>query len=315
MIAVVVATYGRPALLTRLLRSLAPSRGVLRLFVVDNHPVPSARLVLAAEGWSDGTVIEPGENTGTGGGVGLGMAAALRDPQVRHVLVADDDTVLSANAPERLAAACDAHGAGCVVPLFDREDGTLGWFPGLLNRAKWRVIKRPGVTAEDYLARCGEAPEPFTWSPWPAMVFSRAAIERIGFPRREIWYQGVDLDYVLRLTMELPGLLVPTVRCQHLPPHAQENRERWFYRETSGLQNGFVIYVRSRHGWRAARHLPGNVFRYFQSVGWTPRALGAAALAAWWGLIRARPSGAPGFTYFKDRWTRAGETSSKNATA
>jgi hypothetical protein len=303
MIAAVVTAFERPALLRRLLTSLHASGDVSRTWIVNNSSQPLADgLASLAPGT---TVIQAERNVGTGGGVARGLSAAFADPAVQHVLICDDDSVLAPGAPSALRATLAENGGGAGVPMILRANGTIGWFPGLLDRAKWRVIKRQPLLPAEYLARCGPAPVRFNWAPWPVLLVTREAVALAGLPREDLWYHGVDLEYTLRLTAHLPGYFVPAVRSEHLPPAGVLSSDAAHARECFGLQNQFFISSRTPHGRSLARHLAGNTWRVFASAPRKPQAALDALRAAWWGAGRGRPATTPRFDLFLQRWERA----------
>lgn len=304
MIAVVIASFGREELLRRLLLSLRPCPALAdgRLILVNNGPRSLVELTRET-GWPDATIISPPQNLGCAGGVARGMEEALGDPRVRHLLVLDDDAMVEPDAPEKLREVLLATGGGLAVPMITNAQGEVAWFPGLRDKTKWRVIKRAGLRPEDYLRECGPEPATFTWSAWPVIMMPRATIERCGLPMQELWYQGVDLEFTMRVTAQLPGYFVPAARARHEPPPIRLDR-RFYLRECGGLQNGFYVVLRLPHGRRALRHLPGNVFRFFRGWGCRPRVLADVARAFWWGAVRAKPQGIDGFDHFRRRWAQ-----------
>ncbi|GAB1490087.1 hypothetical protein MASR2M8_25440 [Opitutaceae bacterium] len=305
MIAAVVASYGRLNLLDRLLKSLrrvepeAPA-----LFLIDNLGDGGAAKVAAANGFASARVINPGRNLGTGGGVAVGFQEALKDPTIRYCLQLDDDAVVSPGALAGLVKALDASGTGAAMPMMIRANGNIGWFPGLKDRRKWRVVlrARQGLRPEDYLAECGEATVPFTWAAWPVLMVTRSAIEQVGVPREDIWFQAVDLEYTLRLAYYVGNIWVPSERCWHLPPDGEIVQRRAYWRDCVGLHNCSYIFTRLPHGRLALRHLPGNYWRFFRSWGLAPSVLADALRCFVWGTVKAKPAGAPGYTRFKERW-------------
>lgn len=306
MIAVVIASYARQTLLQRLLASLraCPALGDGLVIIVDNGGC-NLRGMVDAAGWERARLIEPGRNLGCAGGVALGLATALEEPAVTHLMVMDDDSVLSPETPAVLRDALVATGGAMAVPVVVDDAGVVGWYPGLQEPAKWRVVKRPGLRPADYLRECGPAPVRITWSAWPVIMFTRQAVELCGLPLEKLWYQGVDLEYTLRVTARLPGYFVPTTTCAHLPPPVVRDR-RYYLRECGGLQNCLYVFCRLPHGRRALRHLPGNLWRFFQAWGFAPHVLGDFLRVIWRGGICGRPQGAEGFDQFRLEWEKSG---------
>ncbi len=304
MIAAVISSYGRLPVLDRLLASLRDVQPAPpRVIVVDDRGGGAVEQLVAAAGLPDARVIVSGRNRGTGGAVAIGFAAALADPAVRHCVQFDDDAVASPWALEGVRRALDASDAGAAAPMILRADGGIGWYPGLQDRRKWKVVLRANgrLTPEEYLQACGPDPVRCTWSPWPVMMFKREAIERAGFPREDIWYQAVDLEYLLRLASHRLNLWVPSERCWHLPPDLAPHPRQRYLRDCIGLQNCSFVFARLPHGRLALKHLPGAYWRFFRAWGVRPPVLADAMRAFVWGMVLAKPTGSPGYMRFKNR--------------
>jgi len=305
----VTASFGRAPLLARLLDSLcAEQPALMRAVVVDNAgsastaavvrtaPIPTERLV-------------PGRNLGCGGGVACGLQAALADPATTHVCIFDDDAHAAPRALPAMLAALAATGADAAVPLLADRRGRIGWFPGPLAQPAWNVIRRPGITPAEFRAQCGDTPREWNWAPWTVLLVTRRAVEAVGMPRDDFWFQGEDLEWTLRLTASFRGVLVPGALCRHEPPPAPDEasaRLRVWLKQCSMLQNTAYTVTRLPHGRRARRHLPGNVWRFVLRARFTPAAWRDATRALWLGAVRGIPAGAPGGGPWARRWAAAG---------
>jgi GT2 family glycosyltransferase len=305
VIAAVIPSFGRPAVLVRLLASLRRVEPVPpRVIVVDNLGDGVARRLVDDAGLPDAHVLVPGRNLGTGGGVAHGFAHALADPAVRYCAQLDDDSVVEPGVFVELERVLAASEAGAAAPMMVRADGAIGWFPGLQDRRKWRVVleARQRLLPDDYLARCGPDPVAFTWAAWPVMLFKRAAIERVGLPREDIWYQGTDLEYTLRVAAAMGNVWVPTARSWHLPPDLSEHPRKRYWRDCIGLHNCSYVFTRLSHGRLALRHLPGSYWRFLRAWGFRPGVVADAARSLFWGVVLARPAGDPRTGRFRERW-------------
>ncbi len=305
MIAAVIPSYGRPALLARLLASLrAVEPSPPRTIVVDNLGDGAARRAVDEAQLPDACVLVPGRNLGTGGGVAHGFAHALADPAVRYCAQLDDDAVVEPGVFAELARVLAASPAGAATPMILRADGAIGWFPGLRDRRKWRVVlrARDRLLPEEYLAECGPAPVPFTWAAWPVALFKRSAIEQVGLPREDVWYQATDLEYMLRVAAGPGNLWVPAARSWHLPPDLAGYPRRRYWRDCIGLHNCSYVFARLPHGRAALRHLPGNYWRFLSQWGPRPRVLADALRCFVWGALLGRPAGHPQSARFRDNW-------------
>ncbi|WP_406023648.1 glycosyltransferase [Nocardioides sp. NBC_00850] len=107
-LAVVVVSYGDPALLERHTTQVAAALRPARIVVVDNHSTDANRDAVRAlcgrEGW---TGVFPGTNTGFGAGCNLGAAAALADG-AQVLLFLNPDATIDAESAVRLMAAVEA---------------------------------------------------------------------------------------------------------------------------------------------------------------------------------------------------------------
>jgi GT2 family glycosyltransferase len=107
-LAVVVVSYGDPALLERHTTQVAAALSPARIVVVDNHSTDAHRLAVRTlcerEGW---TGVFPGTNTGFGAGCNLGAAAALAEG-AEVLLFLNPDATIDAESAVRLVAAVEA---------------------------------------------------------------------------------------------------------------------------------------------------------------------------------------------------------------
>lgn len=285
-VSLVIATYRRPALLARALASLAgQGEALAKVIVIDNGREDATAAVLARSP-VPAELITPAENLGTAGGIAAGMRAFLADPAATHLWVLDDDALAEPGALAAMLAAASTAGADSVAAMVTDSANLVTWFPGPLPQPAWDVI-RARVTPQDFVARCGPTPLRWNWATWGSLLVSRRAILAVGLPDEALWYQGSDIDYTLRLSQRFTCVLAPLAVCPHLPPGDNPARRR--AKEFWGLQNGALIAVRRRYGWRALRHVPGNHVRYWLSHGKTFRAAAESWRAFWCGAGLGRP--------------------------
>ena len=154
-------------------------------------------------------------------------------------------------------------------------------------------MREPRVTPEAFIQRCGAAPAQFTWSPWPALLVARGAVETLGMPRPDFCFMGEDLEYTLRLSWRNHAVLVPRATAWHLPPGVKTSTESYFI-DCMHLQNLCYLAVWLPHGHRARRHLPGAIRRFLRRGRLGPAGLANILRALWRGIVRGRPAGAPG---------------------
>lgn len=283
-----VATYRRPDLLRRLLVSLEGETPALAGVVVVNNSGDEETAKAAATASVPVQLITPSTNLGTGGGLAEGLRRVLALPGATHAWIMDDDACAAPGALAAMLAAQIETGAEVASPLVPNEAGIVTWFPGPLAQPAWNVI-RAGVTPEEFCRRCGTTPRQWNWATWASLLVSRRAIEAVGLPRTDFWYQATDIEYTLRLSARFHCVLAPAAVCPHLPPpESVEQRRR---KDLWSLQNNAFLSFRLRHGWRALRHLPGNHYRYWARHRGT-KALTESIRALWRGAVLGRPVGA-----------------------
>lgn len=124
-LAVVVVSYGDPALLERHTTQVAAALGPARIVVVDNHSTDAHRDAVQRlcdrEGW---TGVFPGTNTGFGAGCNLGAAAALAEG-AEVLLFLNPDATIEAESAVRLMAAVEAEPLLLAGPTVLGPDGEV----------------------------------------------------------------------------------------------------------------------------------------------------------------------------------------------
>ncbi|MFJ2755366.1 glycosyltransferase [Nocardioides sp. NPDC087217] len=124
-LAVVVVSYGDPALLERHTTQVAAALGPARIVVVDNHSTDAhrdaVRQLCDRGGW---TGVFPGTNTGFGAGCNLGAAAALADG-AEVLLFLNPDATIDAESAVRLMAAVEAEPLLLAGPTVLGPDGEV----------------------------------------------------------------------------------------------------------------------------------------------------------------------------------------------
>jgi GT2 family glycosyltransferase len=300
----VTATYRRAGELGRLLdalqRSTVPLHGVV---VVDNASDPATR-DCAERSEVPTHYVDAQENLGCGGGLRLGEEAAFATfPELTHVWILDDDTVPEPSTLGALLRAMEATNSGAACPQARDAEGHLNWFPGLLDRTRFDVLRR-SRTPSEFITRDSDAPAAFSWATGVALLVSREALECAGLHRGDFWVRGEDLDFSLRITNCTQGVYVPDAHLEHLPPGGGRVIDDFAERmkHAAMLQNCAYLFARTSHGRRLARYWPGNAWRHVRRFGIF--ALGDLAIALFQGAVLGRPAGAKGGDHFRRRLAR-----------
>jgi GT2 family glycosyltransferase len=300
----IVAAYRRTEMLRALLESVRDSNLLRVVIVVDNGFQQEVADVCRASA-TPVRYHRPEQNLGCGGGVARGLELGLKEEKVTHFCFFDDDAQAIPGAVDSLVQGMKAVSASIAVPLVLNSQGYVSWYPGLRDRQAFRVIRRQGLTAEEYRRLCGANPVSFSWSPWPVMAVSAEAVKENGFPRDDFFLCAEDIEYSLRLTYRNLGVLVPNAVCRHLPPASSGGDEpggAHYLRFCLLLQNLSYIGTRLPHGRRALRHLPTNYARFFRIFGVSHLTVRDAWLAWWRGLMRGKPAGVAGCDGFRQRF-------------
>jgi len=297
----VTATYRRPAEIARLLAALEASKEPLHGIVVVDNASDTATREHVARSAIPNRYEDAGANLGCGGGLKRGEEIALREfPQLTHVWILDDDTVPEPDTLRTLLDAMQAHTAGAACPQVSDAEGNLNWFPGLLDRKRFDIL-RTSATPSEFIERGGGEPGEFSWATGVALLVTREALETAGLHRDDFWVRGEDLDFSLRITGQARGVYVPRAHLAHLPPGGgrvvDDFPERM--KHAAMLQNCAYLMARTRHGRRLLRHWPGNAWRHVSRFGLG--ALSDVFTALRLGALSGQPAGSPVADTFRRR--------------
>jgi GT2 family glycosyltransferase len=218
-----------------------------------------------------------------------------------HLLILDDDAVLSPGTLATLAEAMERERASLAYPLVADVNGHVGWLPGLKEPL-------PGVgesfdgSPGKFRARFGDEPRDFIWAQGVCLLVNREAVDHFGLHRDDFWVRGEDLEFSLRYTVRSRGIFVPTAVVEHLPPNedSEPSREAEYLKHCALVQNIAFIGYRLPHGYRIAWTVAGATRRLVRM--WTWRAAGDALRAWWRGAVRGEPAGAGSGNTFRARF-------------
>ncbi|MET8523597.1 glycosyltransferase [Nocardioides sp. NPDC004968] len=187
-LAVVVVSYGDPALLERHTTQVAAALPPAQIVVVDNHSTDSHRDAVRAlcerEGW---TGVFPGTNTGFGAGCNLGAAAALAEG-AEVLLFLNPDATIDTESAVRLMSAVEAEPLLLAGPTVLGPDGEVA-SAGLdldLDTGMMRPWRRRSEHPEA---------ETLPWVTGACFAVTRELWERLsGFDERYfLYWEDVDL--------------------------------------------------------------------------------------------------------------------------
>lgn len=277
-IVALVATRFRSDLLLRLLESL--QRQVVRPFAVvvtDNGPDP-ATLALAGKSSLPLEILSPKTNLGFGGGLALaGQRALEKFPDLTHLLVMDDDAILSPHDVEAMLLSMESHQAGTVAPFLIDLSGKLQDVP---EPVLWSLARAIRPASHDLEKARALAPSgyPMAWCIGPCLLIRKDTWLRAGPPRSDMLAYGDDVEFSLRLSAVAPAWAEPSVTVTHAPPtqlnlplnpHQLDTAHyRKFGMLLQNLAFTCVSTPRPRH---LPLYLPGNARRFLKTFGFSAK--------------------------------------------
>ena len=290
-----IATRFRAELLARLLASLA--RQTVRpiaAVICDNGP-DNATAAAAKQSPVFCELISPGKNLGFGGGLAVaGQKAFEKFPDLTHLLVVDDDAILSPRDLESLLASAAKHAAGSVAPFLTDDSGKLQEVPEPVSWALARSFRSVDQNLEKARA-LAPGGYPMAWCIGPCLLIGRQTWLRAGPPRSDMLAYGDDVEFSLRLSAASPAWAEPSVTVIHAPPPSTSRLpppadSAHFKKFGMLLQNLAFTCVASPR----PRHLPlylfGNAKRFLRTFGAAPASFLEVARRLVLGLL-GRPAG------------------------
>lgn len=205
LINAVIVTYNRKELLCRCIKAvLAQSVEVANIFVVDNASTDGTHEYLLQEklvsdGFSGSTksvnntnihYVRLEHNSGGAGGFHHGMRIAY--PNADYLWIMDDDGYPSPTCLETLLSCKETNDYIMPVSLCAENDDRLTWF----------IRKKSNTFTRSYK----ELRKSFTRGimqyavPFNGLLLSRRLVEKVGYPKKEMFIWGDDFEYQYRCT-------------------------------------------------------------------------------------------------------------------
>lgn len=211
----VTVTFNSADVLPDFLASVAAQRGNWSLIIVDNASTDGTRELLAGLDDPRIRVILSDRNGGFAAGTNIGIRAALA-AAATSVLLLNNDTVFGPDLFEQMERRLTAYGADAISPVivFDHDPKAI-WFAG--GHLKWiRGVKVIHDRYEQDVDTAGTQPFKTLFCPACCMLFSRAALERVGLLDEDFFVYWEDAEHSLR--MEAAGMVTmvdPDMRVRH----------------------------------------------------------------------------------------------------
>ncbi len=286
-----VATRHRAPLLTRLLSSLASqSLRPTSAVICDNGP-DSATADAVKNSPLPSHYLSSGKNLGFGGGLALaGQHAIEKFPSMTHLLIVDDDAILSPSDLATLLSSMKKQSAGSIAPFLVDSEGKLQEAPEPVSWSLARAFRAVGqnLSAARALAPSGY---PMAWCIGPCLLIDRSTWLRAGPPRSDMIAYGDDVEFSLRLSAAAPAWTEPSVAVIHAPPAASRSpseappesarlgakegrptQDQSAHHKKFGilLQNLAFTCVTSPRPRHLPLYLPGNARRFLKTFGFNP---------------------------------------------
>ena len=275
-IVALVATRYRASLLTRLLNSLASqSLRPTAAVICDNGPDPATADAVKNSPLPS-HYLSPGKNLGFGGGLALaGQHALEKFPSLTHLLIVDDDAILSPSDLTTLLSSKKKHSAGSIAPFLVDSEGKLQEAP---EPVSWSLARAFRAVSQNLSAARALAPSGYAmaWCIGPCLLIDRSTWLRAGPPRSDMIAYGDDVEFSLRLSAAAPAWAEASVAVIHAPPAAATSglpppADTAHYKKFGILlQNLAFTCVTSPRPRHLPLYLPGNARRFLKTFGFTP---------------------------------------------
>jgi GT2 family glycosyltransferase len=205
-IAVVVVTYNRKKLLMECLGALlSGTRLPDKIILVDNGSTDGTSDLLQEKGYLENSLINyvclP-ENTGGAGGFYEGVKYGY-EAGYDWLWLMDDDAEPKKDALEKLSEYLYEPNVSALANLKLDQTGNiihthLGFFDSKDNKDNFDFDSQIPREIENKAIEDNKALE-IAFSSFVGIMISKKAIEKIGFPKKELFIRGDDLEYCLRL--------------------------------------------------------------------------------------------------------------------
>lgn len=219
-IAAVVVTYNRVLTLIDCLKAI--DHQVVKpqtVYILDNASTDGTSDILKDNGYvdtlKDGILykyIRNDKNEGGAGGFYLGMKTAFEDEQYDALWVMDDDGI-----PDR----------DCLKNLLPHLEKYDYISPLVVALEDERMTSFMGCTVEEIIKRAKGGLVIGAANPFNGILYSSKLIEKVGFPKKEMFIWGDEINYELRCRKNgFPPVMVVDAIHRH-PINRQETAYYW----------------------------------------------------------------------------------------
>ncbi|MQS88861.1 glycosyltransferase family 2 protein [Companilactobacillus mishanensis] len=250
----VVVTYNRIEKLKECLNKLAEFN-LENIYVIDNASSDGTGEYVhdLANRVENVTAFNLKKNLGGAGGFNYGLKKFIQESISDYAWIMDDDTIPESDSLELLVQGIESERGKVGFAT-----GQVYWIDGTLAQMNIPVLSRNSHTNSEY--------NYVVEASFVAILFSRIAIEKIGYPITDFFIWGDDVEYTQRVNKNgLLGIQVKNARIIHkmnenvgidiLNENSNKDRiERYFYNYRNRL------YLSRKNGlYRTCRSLCGRV--------------------------------------------------------
>lgn len=192
-IACIIVTYNRKELLLRCLNAIKQqSYKPKTVYIVDNASTDGTDTVLRTSGYINQNIqgvyykyIKCDKNTGGAGGFHIGMKTAFQEEHFDGLWVMDDDGEPDINCLKELVSFLETRDYIAPIVLSDIDKTTCSFIPH--------------TTYIDFCKKADANGVVNGWaSPFNGILYSHRLIKKIGFPKKEMFIWGDEINYQLR---------------------------------------------------------------------------------------------------------------------
>ncbi|OIL59806.1 glycoside transferase family 2, partial [Oenococcus oeni] len=200
-VSAIIVTYNRLHELRKSLTALTniPSNLLTSIIVINNASNDGTKDYLY--GFSQNKrikIIDLSENTGGAGGFNAGIRYFYEKSRTEFAWLMDDDTIVTENSLRELLEATKLIKASFYSSDVRWVDGS----PALMN-----VVRKTG----DF----GNGLKKIEKATFVSLMIPRKFITRVGFPQKEYFIWGDDMEYTERLSRFSPGCFVTSSKVIH----------------------------------------------------------------------------------------------------
>ena len=202
-IAAVVVTYNRKQLLTECLDALLSGTRLLdKIILIDNGSTDNTHVLLKEKGYLENSRIQYIrllENTGGAGGFYEGVKRAY-EAGYDWLWLMDDDAEPQQDALEKLSEYLSETNVSALANLkVDHKGEIIYTHLGFFNAKDkfdfeaeiFREVEHKAIKESKVLE--------IAYSSFVGILINKKAIDKIGFPKKELFIHGDDVEYCLRL--------------------------------------------------------------------------------------------------------------------